>query len=147
MTNPQLGFEELAAAQAQPHIPLNAALRITTAALGGEKVVNFTGDADHVLLATPTASGGVSPNDEWPYRVIRMTDTGALLTAARSVIYPDVDTLYGGPSRLDFFFRNETAHPLTIKRSGQTGVLVQPGAEAFVRHNGTDIVAIVNPLP
>lgn len=135
MTNPQFGFPELAAAQSQPEVTVNAADRAITRAVAGEITIDFASDADYSLQATnPPAS-----DDEWAYGTIIMTDTGNVLTTARSVIFPDVDSLYSGTSRLRFEFVNETAQALTIKGSGQTGVTVNAGSKALVRWNGTDV--------
>lgn len=134
-TDNYLGFEELAAAQAQPEVTVNAATARLAGAVAGQITINFASDANRTLVADDTAP----ELDEWPYATIRMTDTGVVLTTARDVIYPDVDTEYGGPSRMEFWFLNDTAEDLTIKRSGQTGVTVPAGQAAKVRHNGTDI--------
>src|SRR5690606_15357908 len=91
MTNPQYGFGELASAQAQPEVTVNAIARAITRATGGEITIDFASDADYELQATsPLAS-----DDEWPYATITMTDTGNVLTAARSVIFPDLVDIYG----------------------------------------------------
>jgi hypothetical protein len=72
-----------------------------------------------------------------------MTDsTGPTLTAARDVVYPNVDSLYTGPSRAVHLFINETAQTLTFRRSAQPGVVVPAGQARLVRHNGTDIVPV-----
>lgn len=132
MSNPQFGFDELEPSQSQPHVPINAADRTLSAAIAGEFVFEFTSDANYTLEA-----------DEWAYGVIRATDTSLTLTAARDVIYPDVDSLEGvETSRMTFVFVNDTAEDLTIKRSGQTGVTVPAGESALVRHDGLDIVAV-----
>lgn len=135
MTNAVLGFPELVAAQSQPEVQVNFADRALTLALGGQITIELTADANLTLAAnTPPLS-----TDQWAYAVIRITDSPATLTAARDVIYPAVDTLYTGPSRLVHLFINETAQTLTFKRSGQTGVTVPAGQFRLVRHNGTDI--------
>lgn len=136
MANPQLGFAELEAGQAQPEVTVNGALRAITQAIADEIAIDLEADEDYEL-----------GDDEWPYGVIRITDQGTVLSMGRAVIYPDVDTLVGGTSRMRFMFVNETAQTLTLKRSGETGVAVASGDTAFVWHNGTDIAAIVNPLP
>lgn len=143
MTNPVLGFAELAAAQANPHNTVNAAHRALARAVAGAVTVNLTSDADYALAC----DSGNQAADEWPYGTIAVTDTGAVLTAPRSIVYPDVDAEYGGPSRMLFVFRNQTAQDLTVKRSGQAGVTVAAGDDALLYHNGLDVVAVVNPLP
>lgn len=140
MTNPQLGFDELAAAQEQPEITVNGADRSITQAIGGQITIDFSEDDNYELQATSPAD----PYDEWAYGTIVMTDSGTVLTQGRDVIYPDVDTLYGGPSRLTFMFVNLTQQTLTIKRSGETGVAVPAGNAAYCWHDGTDIVAIAD---
>jgi hypothetical protein len=138
MTNPQLGFDELAAAQEQPEVLVNAADRALTAAIGGQITIDFASDGNYTLQATEPPDAG----DEWAYGTIVMTDTGPVLTGAVDVIYPDVDTLYGGPSRMMFVFVNQTAQILTVKRTGQTGIAITAGSTALLWHNGTDIIAL-----
>jgi len=143
MTNPVLGNDELpGAGPAQPEIFVNDADRKVANALGGQITIDFAADANY-SLALDT---GAPENDEWPYSTIEMTDTGVVLTAGRDVEYPDVDTAYGGPSRLLLVLQNSTAQTLTIKRSGQTGVPVAAGDRALVRHNGIDIETLINPI-
>ena len=138
MSNPQLGTPELIAAQAQPEVTVNAMDRSITAAVGGEIVIDFELDDDYTLQATDPPE----PDDEWSFATIVMTDTGTVLTGPVDVIYPDVDGLYGGPSRLRFMFVNETLEELTIKRSGQPGVTVPAGESRLVRHAGADIAEV-----
>ncbi len=141
--NPQLGFPELVAAQSQPEVVVNAADRSMTRALGGEITIDIDVDDDYVLQA----SDPPDPEDEWPYSTIRVTDAGPVLTGPVDVVYPDVDALYGGPSRLMFVFMNETGETLTVKRSGQSGVSVAQGDAALLWHDGVDVRALINPLP
>ncbi len=128
--NPQFGFSEFEPSQAQPNVIVNAADRAIAAAVAGELVFNVNSDATVSLGPT-----------QWAYATIRITDTDTILTADRSVIYPDVDTLIGAGalSRLRFEFVNDTAFGITVKRSGQTGVTVPAGEAALLRHNGTDV--------
>lgn len=126
--NPQLGFSELQQNQAQPHITINSADRTISQALAGQITINFITDTNLSLLSS-----------QWPYGTILFTDTGPVLTSARDVIYPNVDSQTGGISRMQFIVQNDTARTLTIKRSGQTGVAIAAGESALVRHNGTDI--------
>jgi hypothetical protein len=143
MTNPVTGHTELAAAQSQPEVPVNFADRIIAQMVGGSITINFASDANRTLLLNnpPTST------DEWPYQMIHMTDTGVLLTTGRDVIYPNVGSIGGATnSRAVFLFKNATAQTLTVKRSGQTGVAVTAGNTAWLRHNGTDIEAIRNPV-
>lgn len=139
MTNPQLGWTELAAAQAQPEVPVNFSDLLLAQALAGQISIEFATDANLSLAANaPPLS-----TDQWAYAVIRMTDSvGPTLTTGRDVVYPNVDSLYTGPSRHTFLFINETLQTLTVKRSGQAGVAVGAGRSAILRHNGTDIEAV-----
>lgn len=133
-TNPQFGFDELEASQAQPEVPVNVGFQTLSAAIAGEIVIDFESDADYELAASDPPES----TDEWAYAVIRMTDTGNVLTAAREVIYPDV------PARLRFMFVNETARALTIRGESTSaiGVQVAAGQSAFVRYDGEDVIAI-----
>lgn len=138
MTEPVTGVPELSAAQGQPEVIVNALARGIALALGGQITKNFASNANLTLEATapPTTA------NEWNALVLKFTDTGVVLTTGRDVIYPNVDTLYSGESRLMHIIQNATLQTLTVKRSGQTGVAVAAGGIALVRHNGTDIVAI-----
>lgn len=143
MTNPVLGNDELpGGGPGQPEVFVNDADRKVAQALAGQITIDFASDANYSLAI----DSGVPENDEWPYGTIVMTDTGVVLTAGRDVVYPDVDTEYGGPSRAMFVFENQTAQTLTLKRAGQTGVAVAAGDRALVRHNGSDIEALINPI-
>ena len=142
MTNPVFGFAELAAAQSQPEVVVNASDRAITQALAGQITIDLASDANYTLVA----DSGAPQDDEWPYGVIRITDTGGVLTAARDIVFPDVDTEHTITHRGTFIFQNDTAQTLTIKRSGQTGVAVLTGTAALVWHNGTDVIEVVNPL-
>lgn len=130
MSNPQFGFDELAPAQDQPEVPLNAGSRALSRAIAGEIVIPILFDADYELLPT-----------EWPHAIIRMTDPGPVLTAARSVIFPDIAPL---TARHRFIFANETAQTLTIRGdgTGAVGVAVSAGQSALVLYDGDDIVAV-----
>jgi len=128
MENQFLGYDELAAAQAQPEVTVNAAIDTVAAALCGEVEIPVASDANVAIGSA-----------RWRHATIAVTDDDVLLTAARDVIYPDVDTLFGGPSRMVFLFRNATAFDLTVKRTGGTGVVVPAGEQRQLRHNGTDI--------
>jgi hypothetical protein len=136
MSDPVLGHDELVSAQAQAEVTVNRATRKLSAALAGEITIDFSSDANYAMQADNTQP----ENDEWPYSVIRMTDTGVVLTGPVDVEYPDVDTEYGGPSRMVHIFINDTAETLTSKRSGQTGIAVPAGTARRVRHDGADIV-------
>lgn len=135
MTNPQLGFEELAAAQEQPEVLVNGADRALSQAIGGQVTVNFSIDANYSLQV-----------DEWQYGTIELTDLGTILSGGVDVIYPDVDTTHGGPSRLMFVFINSTGQALTVKRTGETGVTVAAGESALLYHNGTDIILLIDDI-
>jgi hypothetical protein len=140
--NPQFGFEELAPASNNPEVPVNFSDRILAQILAGEITIDFASDANRTLVYNNPVTGA----DEWPYSTVIMTDTGVVLTGPVDIIYPDVQTAAGGPNRHRFIFDNQTAEDLTVMRSGQTGITVAAGTRAELRHNGTDIEAIVNPI-
>jgi hypothetical protein len=139
MTNPQLGFAEMVQAQAQPHVVINAGDRAITAAMFGEIVIDIPADEDYVFQA----SDPLDPADEWPYGVIVMSDTGVVLTGPINVVYPDLDALYGGPSRPRFFLTNNTAQTLTVTTgtTGDAGVAVAAGETILLRYDGDGIVS------
>lgn len=141
MSNPQYGFNELAAAQAQPEVTVNLMVRMISQAVAGEIVIDFASDADYEL----DASNPLSTSDEWPYGTITMTDTGNVLTQSRSVIFPDLVDIYGAAAaRHRFIFRNDTAQSLTIKGDGMgaVGVDVEPSQSALVQYDGEDVVEV-----
>lgn len=127
MSNPEFGFDEMIAAQNQPEVVINAADRAITKAIAGEAVVDFESDADYTL-----------EDEEWSRKIIRVTDSGNVLTTGRSVVFPDIAPLAARPV---FVFVNETAQTLTIMgdATSATGVEVQPGESSLVRYNGTDV--------
>lgn len=130
------GFTQLpSGGPANPHVFLNEALEKIGGGVAGQLTIDFASDANLAL-----AIDDENPeDDQWTSRNLVLTDTGVVLTAARDVIYPDVDGEYTGPSRQEFWVDNQTAQTLTVKRSGQPGVSVPAGARVLVRHNGTDI--------
>jgi hypothetical protein len=129
--NPQLGFNELAANQAQPHITINTADRSLSSAIAGQVTINAASDANITMLS-----------NQWQYATIVLTDSGVVLTTGRDLIYPNVDAQTGGVSRMRFLFRNSTTQTITVKRSGHAGVAVPAGSASLLQHNGTDIEEI-----
>lgn len=121
--------------QAQPHIPLNTTTGVEDAAIGGQVTINFATDANYSITAS-----GATPQ-QWQYAVIRMTDTGPVLTNARDVIWPDKTR------RGSFVFVNSTAQILTVKRTGQTGVAVAAGSTTILRDDGTDVISVIDYSP
>jgi hypothetical protein len=106
----------------------------------GEIVIDIATDEDLVLQA----SDPLDPADEWPYGtiVVRDADSGPVLSGPINVVYPDLDALYGGPSRPRFFVANQTAVTLTVKldATASVGVAVDAGTTRQVRYDGDDIV-------
>lgn len=129
--NPQLGFSELAANQAQPHVTINTADRSLSSAIAGQITIDYPSNANYTMLA-----------NQWQYGTIRLTDSSNLLTTGRDLIYPNVDAQTGGISRMSFLVVNATAHTITVKRSGQTGIAVGAGSAKLLHHNGTDIESV-----
>lgn len=143
MPNEMLNLEDLpSGGPAQPEVFVNAATGKLAEAVAGQITIDFPADDDYDLVV----DAAVPENDEWHYRTIRMTAVGTPLTAAREVVYPDVDAVLSTTSRSMFVFVNDTTQALTILRSGETGVSVAAGASALVYHNGTDIVELVSPI-
>ncbi len=121
--------------QEQHEVTVNEDLNVLDAAVGNQININLTADADYNILITGAPA-------QWQYNTIVMTDTGVVLTAPRNVIWPSA----GYNRRSPFFFGNGTAQALTLKRSGQTGVTILPGATSrMVRDNSTDIVQLFPP--
>jgi hypothetical protein len=66
------------------------------------------------------------------YRVIKLTDTGTVLTTGRNAIFPTETrswTVY-----------NNTAQTITVKTSAGTGIAVPSGSTTLLRCDGTNIV-------
>jgi len=94
------------------------------------------GDLSHGLLvkdidvdANYTVSASTAP-PEYANKVLKFTDTGAILTAARNVVIPAVDWVY--------LVENDTNYTLTVGVSGGTGFAVPAKAVAVVVCDGTD---------
>lgn len=121
-----LAIELIDSQQEQHEVTANEGSNILDAAVAGEVTINLTADANFSILTTGTPA-------QWQYQQIRIGDTGAVLTAARDIIWPAVSRR--GP----FTVLNATAWPLTIKRTGQSGVQIPVGGRYVLHDSGTDI--------
>lgn len=126
-TTNALEIEELEPNQSSPDLVVNEGTAVLDAAVGGQITINFSANANYSIQTV-----GLKPQ-EWQYSSIIFTDTGVVLTTGRDVIWPSKNR------RNHFSFKNATARTLTVKRSGQTGYPVGPGANVVLRDNGTDI--------
>jgi hypothetical protein len=94
----------------------------------GVLVHDMASDADYTLATT-----GDYPR-EWQNHVIKITDTGVVLTTGRNIIVPDNVRAY--------MFVNDTAQSLTLKRSAGTGIAVATGNWAMLYCDGTNVVRL-----
>ena len=114
--------------QTQKEAAVNTAINNLARGLAGRLVHNMASDADYTL-----ATG--SNEDENLY--IEITDTGAVLTAARNIICPADETKY--------IFYNNTGSPgfdLTLKTASGSGVTAQSGERLLLYCDGTNVVEI-----
>lgn len=82
---------------------------------------NMASDADYTLSASEAQKA-----------IIKITDTGALLTTGRNIIVPDAARVW--------VVDNQTAQILTPKTSAGTGVAVAAGVKTTVYSDGTNVV-------
>ncbi len=123
-------LELIAEAMRTTYPTYNAAIEAVGARAFGQLTHDYTSDADYTL-STSTDPG------EWQYGVIRLTDTGPVLTTGRALIWPAVN------HRAPFLVINATAQTITVKRSGGTGVAVASGSTRLLRDNGTDVEDVI----
>lgn len=81
---------------------------------------DFTTDANYTLTAT-----------EYRNASLTVTDSGAVLTTGRDLVFPDAFPL--------LLLKNDTAQTLTLKKTGQTGVTVAAGALSVIAPGLTDV--------
>lgn len=120
-------IDHLDANQNQPEVTVNAGFD-TFDRVGGSVLTHpMASDADYTL-----ATGSSPP--EWLYSVVRVTDTGAVLTTGRNIVVP------GQPK--PYVFHNDTAQILKIKTATGLGVPVAAAKVAMVHSDGTDVFRI-----
>lgn len=120
-TTTNLGMEHVPSNSLQPSVPINAALEKLDAAIAGSTSIEFTADADLTLTDAQVLTS-----------VLELTDSPATLTTARAVIFPAHFPL--------MWVKNSTAQSLTLKKAGQTGFVVEAGANCMVASGLTDVV-------
>ncbi|MCP4034870.1 MAG: hypothetical protein GY734_26975 [Herbaspirillum sp.] len=126
MTTTNLELPEITTGQSDKATTHNEALGIIDS-LSGVLVHDMSTDADYTLLTTTTP-------EEWQYGVLKVTDTGVVLTAGRNIIVPDNAKLY--------VLDNATAQTITLKTSAGSGVGVAAGLTQLLYCDGTNVIAI-----
>lgn len=120
-------IDHLSANQNQPEVTVNAALDSFDVAGGSVLTHAVATDGDYTL-----ATGSSPP--EWLYHVVRVTDTGAVLTTGRNIVVPGQAKPYG--------FRNDSGQTLKIKTATGLGVPVAAAKIAMVHCDGTDVFRV-----
>ena len=129
-TSTNLNITHWTAAQSQPEVTVNTALNILDG-LAAVFTHNMASGADYTLATT-----GTEPF-EWQHLVIRVTDTnspkelpGASSPEGAAIIVPAYPRAY--------FFVNATDVPLTLKKSGGTGIAVAANKWALLAYTTAD---------
>jgi hypothetical protein len=126
-STPNLEITHIEQSQAQKEVTANEAFAVLDAALT-EGAVSFPSDANYTLSALTTPK-------EWQYGILKVT-SGVSLTATRDLIVPANKKHY-------IVFNNTTGgQSIRVKTSGGTGITIANGGTAFVRCDGTNVVAI-----
>lgn len=129
MATSGLSIGEFTEGQNNPDTTINNALNTLDGAvcvpLVHDMGASSPGDTDYTLATT-----GDYPR-EWQRLIIKITDTGTILTAGRNIIVPDNVRAY--------LFINATAQTLTLKRSAGTGTAVAASRWALLYCDGTNV--------
>jgi hypothetical protein len=130
MTNPQTGSTELVAAQAQPHVVVNALARAISKLVAGSVTIDFAADDTLALTVEQALTGAIV-----------VTDSGTVLTQAQDVIFPNLDSAIGAGAnaRPQFLFVNQTAQELNVGRNAGGNVIVPAGESMLCWYDGTDV--------
>ena len=126
-TTTNLEVTHLESNQNQPDVTVNAALDLLDTAVAGMLTHNMASDADYTLSTA-------SDPEEWQYAVVKITDTGTVLTAGRNIVVPTNTKLY--------VLINGTAQTLTLKTSAGTGIAVATTKAAILFCDGTNVVRV-----
>ncbi len=122
------GIQYLDDQQEQPEVIVNGNYDLQERLTAGSFIFNYPSDADYTLDTAPT--DGSPP--EWQFAIIGATDTGAVLTTGRAIVFPAIGNRY--------VIANDTLQVLTC----QTGVTGSQGQtidaakvrEIMVRESG-----------
>lgn len=127
-TTTNLELTHVEQSQAQKEVTMNEGLVDLDAALGEGSIV-FPSDANYTLSTSTTPK-------EFKNGILKVTSSGSL-TAQRDLIVPTNKKHY-------IVYNNTTGgQAIRVKTSGGTGIVIANGATAFVRCDGTNVVAIV----
>jgi hypothetical protein len=124
-STPNLGIAHIATNQSQKEVTANTAFDEFDTAMTQQTTINVFGSAD------------ITPSSATLLLGFSFTITGTL-TASVNLIVPAVMKFYR--------FHHNALHPsigdytITVKVSGQTGIVLQPGDRRLLYCNGTDIV-------
>jgi hypothetical protein len=126
-TTPNLEVTHIEQSQVQKEVTANEAFTVFDAALT-EGAISIPTDANYTLSL-------ITAPEEWQYGILKVSSVGAL-TATRDLIVPANKKHY-------IVFNNTTGgQSIRIKTSGGTGITIANGGTAFVRCDGTNVVAI-----
>ena len=134
MALPDLGtthsLSELQHPQDNPDVTVNGIRDELGAVAGLAKLTkNLTADEDYTLS---TAAG----TREDLYGLVKITDTGAVLSTGRNIIVPTRQQVR--------FVENATAQTLTFKTAAGTGEALTTGQKGWLECDGTNVVKLIS---
>lgn len=100
---------------------LDQAITDNATSINGTLTHNMASDANYTLSASEALN-----------KVVKITDTGVLLTTTRNIVVPTASKI--------FYFVNSTAQSLVPKTASGTGPTVTTGHEGWLRCDGTNVV-------
>jgi hypothetical protein len=124
MATPNLGIPHISASQSQKEVTANTAFDELDEAVAGELIHNMASDANYTLDATNPA------NEDQNY-VIRITDSGVVLTTTRDIYFP-------ASKPQAHVCINETAQTLNFGVSGSTLVSITAGSKKIIYIDSAD---------
>ncbi len=101
-------------------------------AIAGLSVINTWTTNSHTLTVVEGATS------ESRSAILRLTDTGVVLSGAATVICPAQSKIY--------FIENNTGRAVTVRTAAGTGVVIQNTFGGIVYCDGTNVLDAINPL-
>ena len=123
-TTTNLEITHLATSQVEKETAVNNGFNILDAVLGDQFTHNMASDADYTLAAGEEVA-----------LLIKITDSGVVLTTGRNIVLPNNNRLY--------IVENATAQTLTFKTAAGTGVAVATTVRALIYCDGTNVIEVV----